>query len=724
MVSKLVIDTKKQLVSLNKGDLFFIASVIFSYLFVIYALLQNIKSNIDTGERVPIGILLVKKNIAERKLHRQEFWQPLSNQFPVFNRDFIRTEKLSSAKIILNDKSEILLEENTLIYLEAQEKKVSLNLRGGNLAVDRTSADSEKEGSQLNIKTKDSKLDVGKASLEMGFVENTDASSFTSLQLKKGEPQILTKEGKTIEIKNGESLQIHSNNKEINDSKVKLIEPVDSFKKEILSKKEDVYFKWKITDKLLTPYFQISEEQDFKKILKSTVVNKQGNLKLSLGEGTYYWRIRYIHPITKKENYSFTNRLNLIFIDKAVNFQLASYQGNIGQEASTNTNDTNQANPEGKTLINFNWQGLEDASSYQIEISTTPDFKDIKETRTLFKTSASFYLSPKKYYYRVKANVVNMANPIISETSAVVVKPLEKNEKSKNDNVVVLEAGEALNKVLTSKDETIDLNALAKTQKEIVAKIEEVKKEKFPPIKLLKPSNKTKLERKELTQKNKGLDFSWTTEPNIPFYQFQISNNKKMITSIVDETSSKNDYHFNKDIEAGTYYWRVIGKNKSENLSSSPIYTFIIKKLSNIKIIYPNDDLVIEQSSGELKYSWEKVLDKGEYSFELAEDKYFKKPLHKAKVSEEEYEYDLPKVPEKYYYWRVKLIDKDKVLAESPVHSYRLERAFTVIEKIDGSTIKGVVKEIKNGRVVIVDNKKTIKLPIKEIKEIMTNKKY
>ncbi|MDR0442053.1 MAG: FecR family protein [Treponema sp.] len=105
-----------------------------AYTFNLFRLDLNQTLNIQNKE--PLGIVILKKNIVQRRLADRVLWDRLSLESPVYAGDVIRVADLSDATLDIEG-SQISLPENTLIRIRAPDGKgpVQIELASGSLSL-------------------------------------------------------------------------------------------------------------------------------------------------------------------------------------------------------------------------------------------------------------------------------------------------------------------------------------------------------------------------------------------------------------------------------------------------------------------------------------------------------------------------------------------------------------------------------------------------------------
>ena len=674
-LSKIIINSS-EFQRFNLTDYIFLIVSILLYIITGYFLYQNLNFETRDAGQIQIGTLVLKENIAKRKLSNTFNWSPAENNIPIYNKDTILTENNSSAFLVLNDKTEIQVEANSLIYIEFSKKKTSLNVKGGNLSVKKNVA-----SNTIELQAKNNIVELDKGELKVGVEGDTSSISIQN----EGKAKFISDIGKQINIKENTILNISNKNLEISNPKIYLKQPQNGFNKVSYTPITPIDFIWENKDVLFKVFLQISSDSKFNKIILNTNVNNKNSYTHSLKQGTYFWRLKYINPINKKVTFTTSNRFILKFQNKIEKLELFSSQPNI--EFSENTNSGN------KTMVSLNWNKIEGSTSYTIEFSKSSDFKNIVEKSTISQNNKTIYLEPKKYYWRIKSNFPD-GNFLMSKASELKVKKVSYEKENKNINVL----NEANTLLLLS------------TNKNIKIDLEKLKNEKIK----VNESNKlnTKLLEKNTLDENNENTLNKNLKVESLKNVVEKNNNQKVEPSKIEESNKDSKIEEFKKLNSN-----IIKKDKILSLKN-----IFKSKIEKIEILNPPDGVSFPKSKNYATYSWEGINGDYSYIFEISDDKKFKKIIQKNITKETNNTITLPIELKKKYYWQIKVFDKiNKIIAQSNIYTfYRMDKDYSQIIKVDGEKIIGFIKKIENRIVYLEDVKfKIIKIPIENIKEVV-----
>lgn len=109
------------------------------------------------GSQKVIGTILYKSNTTQRKYDSEVVWKEIEVGNSVQNRDTILTSEGSQAKIRLSDGSEIMIAENSMIFIDYLDNRTNLEISAGGLQITRKS-DNKEDTSSLGIRSGDGVL--------------------------------------------------------------------------------------------------------------------------------------------------------------------------------------------------------------------------------------------------------------------------------------------------------------------------------------------------------------------------------------------------------------------------------------------------------------------------------------------------------------------------------------------------------------------------------------
>ncbi len=325
-----------------------------------------------------IGVLQEQVSNVKRKLGNSLYWNPLRSNENLYSNDSIRTGTDSSATIQLQDKSSIVLAENSLIVLEKRANQLNVDFKTGDIET--------KSGSEnLSIKVKDTILDSKSAELKL----RTDTQNNTQIIVTKGTATLTDKQNKKVDITTKKVVNVDEKG-QAKQAAVALVLNTPKDKTSILDPdKTTTYpFTWTmLDDELKEETLEISTKPDFTTI----TFRKNGHqaVRGAVNRGTQYWRVS-----TKMKDgkifYSEVRELRLDEDKRVVNVSPAN-NSNLDFE------------PE-QDKITFTWNALGAPKVFILEISKDIGFTQMIITQTTpNKTFEASGLKAGKYYWRVRA---------------------------------------------------------------------------------------------------------------------------------------------------------------------------------------------------------------------------------------------------------------------------------------------------------------------------------
>ncbi|MDX9801666.1 MAG: FecR domain-containing protein [Spirochaetia bacterium] len=245
---------------------------------------SDINSTLKNIEGEQIGVIIFKKNNAQRKYTGRTVWENVETTSPLYNNDTIRTSSESEAVILMNDGTEISLQDSSLIVLEWGDEEKNIEFFGGNISAKNKAADNR----AVNIKSADTVISLSDATvkLEQGLEGKLGLSVVAgNIDVRKGDI--------TQEVRANQKALIDRNLDRftIDDFSIQPDRPDDNSYFLTFNNSHDILFSWEVLKTVADPVFQISGDLDFKKIVDQTPTGREKNIIKTLPEGTYYWRI-------------------------------------------------------------------------------------------------------------------------------------------------------------------------------------------------------------------------------------------------------------------------------------------------------------------------------------------------------------------------------------------------------------------------------------------------
>ncbi|MDR2964530.1 MAG: FecR family protein [Treponema sp.] len=155
----------------GKVDLIVSVSFIFIFILGIILFAKDLLQTINVRNVEPVGIVVVKRNVVQRRLSDRVLWDRLTNESPVFFGDLIRVAEDSAATLYF-DGSSIDLDENTLIRItHTSDRGIQILLNEGRLFLAM-----QEEGKKITLNVDGQQIQpAGDAEIQAGKgLQNTD----------------------------------------------------------------------------------------------------------------------------------------------------------------------------------------------------------------------------------------------------------------------------------------------------------------------------------------------------------------------------------------------------------------------------------------------------------------------------------------------------------------------------------------------------------------------
>lgn len=340
----------------------------------------------ENNTEPPIGTISSSDNDVRRKNSGNFVWLPGNKKDQIYNRDSIFTGDGSKAAIQLNDGSLIQIQENSLVNLNLKNGQMELDLRFGQFVGNGNSTLRVKSGDEeYVIQGKDAKFEINKS--QNGAVD---------VKVLSGNAEITGKAGKQ-NLKSNESLQITKKGAEKNqaDAKITLLTKNEA----LLYREADkapLPFAWEGKGPMSQYQIEIAKTSDFKKVLAlRTTTEQKFNVKDSLQEGEYFWRVKGLDDNRKPLATSATHKFYLSYMlaptittpEDKVTLKNKALDKGEGLQAATQVA----------------WDADERPVKYQWQLSKTEEFTENLSDKTLTDKSATTpTLHQGTYYTRVR----------------------------------------------------------------------------------------------------------------------------------------------------------------------------------------------------------------------------------------------------------------------------------------------------------------------------------
>jgi len=333
-----------------------------------------------------VGTVTYKNRYAEQKTTGSNLWGSLAQNAPVFNKDTIRTGSGSSATIHLDDKTEITLGEDSMVFIDLTDQKATLKHSGGSLVINSSSG-----SSPVVLQTAS-----GDVTLSGGTLQVSDSTEGVKLAVTDGKVRIKNAKRNTDTIvgKNV-SYSLASGTTSV----ASAIPVSPSAGEYIVSEGElqTIAFKWDAmppasasantaTDTApagTNATIVIARDSAFRKIVKEESDVASG-VEIALPSGNYYWKIEG----STESSWFTVNRASAPRLTSPVNTRFARMDSPL--------------------RMSFSWSKPVNGELYRIEIYRSEDKSKPMISKTVNQRNVSFEISePGDYTWKA----ITLAGP-------------------------------------------------------------------------------------------------------------------------------------------------------------------------------------------------------------------------------------------------------------------------------------------------------------------------
>ncbi|HRO66749.1 MAG TPA: FecR domain-containing protein [Pseudobdellovibrionaceae bacterium] len=343
---------------------------------------------IDDSGLEKIGKVSVSSRDVRLKTATAFTWFPADRSDDVRLMDSVFTGERSSAQITLNDGTDLVLKENSLVTLTSAGGEINLDLRFGDIT-SKIGSKGLKITSGGETYTIDGSGTVSLKKSSSGELEVAVTGGRASIRTKNGSHTL--EDGKTLGItKKGaaDSIEI---------GKIETVTPpgVQYYK---IKKTDPLTTQWKPYPKVKTYQWDLCETPSCEKVtrtIKSS--NSLASTSEPFPEGRYYWRVSGLDSKGRRIASSETLSLDLS-IAKAPKITTSPESSFIRKEVKVPTLSTPPAAP-----AEVSWQPEPEFSHYEYEIAATTQFEPIlHKDRNKTGIVSTPPLKNGVYYYHVR----------------------------------------------------------------------------------------------------------------------------------------------------------------------------------------------------------------------------------------------------------------------------------------------------------------------------------
>lgn len=381
---------------------------IIALLLLIYLIYDLYRERAGTGD--PIGKVTQTTHKVNRKYQFQNVWNHLKLHADVYDMDTVRTDENSKMRILFEDKTEVEIDENSMVVLNFSSGSLNLNLVNGGLNLNSLNSN----GKPVKIKTGDSEIQLGTGAMK---VEKT-YDSMVNVNVQEGKAEYTKGEIKQ-EISKNEELKIRGEKIKKSIKKFRVIQPKNSRIFLTSSKQEEIFFEWEGEEEnYILEIFSLSG--NIKKVLEQKVSSYSFSKELPTGK--YSWKLSDAQR---------ADTLTEVFFvaDESPVKSLTPPEGSVFYYS------------EEYPKILFSWNKNEFNPVYQLEISKSRDFvKPEVRFESVNESTVVDSLGEGKYFFRILSKAdFSDANPKISRTASFTIR---KNQGPSKPELMSPQSGE------------------------------------------------------------------------------------------------------------------------------------------------------------------------------------------------------------------------------------------------------------------------------------------
>jgi hypothetical protein len=671
--------------------------VLFAVLIILSAVLYaDINRRITVeGENV-IGSITYKQRTVQRKYAKHVVWEDLEQNYPLHNKDSIRTTAEADAEITLNDGTKINLSENSMILLNLDENKTNIDFAYGAVSA---KSEGGNAGKSLSITSGENSVSIGNGDVKLSKGENKDLN----VTVEKGIAEIFSsgKEGQKIGVDQKASLGENSDKIEIKKIDLKPLSPPDNARFFSKESKIPILFEYSKDNANSKVSFELANSSDFKKVILSKNTSDK-SLSLPLKEGVYYWRIKSGKDVSPSHKLTVLQNRPVEQVSPSNGYKLTA--------------------PNSTVYVSFSWTKSDLASNYKLEISPNADFSSNVQSSVQSANYISFQLARGKYFWRVGANLPSgdgqnaflfsniRSFEIIEPERAKPPTLFNPANKSSTYSVLVEKKGILFNWAKDSNLESYEFQLSTSpkfdsmvTKKNTPSNSVEIKEKlqsgfyywrvngkskdgtetnfsspsifEIKDIKSLKtfaPVNNENISIPDLN--SKGLLFAWEKLPIVGTYSIQFSNDSSF-QKIIQSISVSGNKYLLKELPIGSYFWRVslISETGDSYLISSPLSLVVSYMPDAPKLLLPKPNASIGQSVASINFRWSKG-NTTQYYFKITQKtsdgikEIFSKSVSTNEIKLEGNEFPLPGL----YDWSVIGVGEDGTKSSESISKFQV----------------------------------------------------
>jgi hypothetical protein len=305
-------------------------------------------STLDSMNERPVGTIIVKNNVVQRRMANRVLWDRLAVDSPAYMGDLIRTADISSATLHI-DGSSLELGEKTLIRIQRSpngDGLIQIDLDEGSLGLAAGAG-----GLMLNLSGRQVELGPGT------ILSVSAEGEGVLVQVSKGAAIFIDEGGQRREIAEGTMVAMDADGERMEKAALAINPRQNTRYLKSGDEPLKINFAWNRInlDSGDTLRLEIAGDRNFNHIIQ-VIENLDAAAEAALDAGLWYWRLSSMasNSIILTERFIVTEA-SVPALLSPVTDSLFRYQNDLPQ-------------------LRFQWSEIEGASSYILEVSDTPDF--------------------------------------------------------------------------------------------------------------------------------------------------------------------------------------------------------------------------------------------------------------------------------------------------------------------------------------------------------------
>ena len=269
----------KSIRNLSALDLLVIFLCISGIALLLILFWQNLNRSLERQNEQPVGVIVIRRNTAQRRLANSLLWDRLQNQSPIYSGDIIRTSSASEATIAIHETGDFEVLENTMVQISLTRDRTELDVSGSLVA------SAFAEGRQIAIHSGGTTTTMmGGAKASISIIDN-----YTTIRPIEG--AVFVKNGGVVrQLDKGDVLSIMPCGSESQNPRIGVLSPGPVTRMLVNSSHEQIYFSFRkidFSDEKIR--LDISGERRFGTLVGSWDIDYE-QFTILLPPGNYWWR--------------------------------------------------------------------------------------------------------------------------------------------------------------------------------------------------------------------------------------------------------------------------------------------------------------------------------------------------------------------------------------------------------------------------------------------------